>query len=60
MNSTPDGDATMVINLDIESESEVVGIVISRGHRAPVEPKLSQYVWGSFPEAEPDETTKAA
>lgn len=33
-------------------EEEPMGIVISRGSRAEVTPRVSAYVWGIFPELE--------
>lgn len=45
---------------DTAPESEVVGIVISRGTREQPEPRFSMYIWAPAPDAEPDTSTKAA
>jgi hypothetical protein len=39
-------------------DTDVMGIVISRGAPAAAEPRFSLYVWGPAPESEPETTTQ--
>ena len=40
--------------------AEVIGIVISMGHREERETRFSAYVWGPAPEADPEPKSKVA
>jgi hypothetical protein len=56
----PDGAGAMKANKKADAEGEVRGIVILQGNPAPVEPRLSFYMWCDISDAESDSTTKAA
>jgi hypothetical protein len=40
------------------NEQEPIGIIISRGSRLEETPRLSAYIWGPVPTAEPSEPPK--